>query len=51
MPWFCYLLEKMANDVHARVGSYSHIAHSMHLYESDFKTALDMLGDKGENYD
>jgi thymidylate synthase len=39
MPWFCYLLERMHQDLQRdysglRIGSYTHFAHSLHVYES-----------------
>lgn len=46
MPWFCLCLERMANDVNRPVGTYTHFAHSMHLYERDLPIALRMLGRK-----
>ncbi len=44
MPWFCGLLSKMAGELAAPVGTYTHLAHSMHLYVRDVPAALAMLG-------
>jgi thymidylate synthase len=45
MPWFVGLLHRMAAEVGAAVGTYSHMAHSMHLYERDVPVAMEMLGE------
>ena len=47
MPWFVYLQEKMAAELGVPVGTYSHLAHSMHLYDKDTGLARQML--YGEN--
>lgn len=39
VPWFCHLLLKMAREVGLEVGRYEHLAHSLHLYESDVEVA------------
>lgn len=44
MPWFCYLLEKLAGELGETVGTYIHLAHSMHLYDADRQTAERMVG-------
>jgi len=44
MPWFCGLLEEMAEELGEQVGTYTHLAHSLHLYESDRQTAERMVG-------
>lgn len=43
-PWFVHLQERMAKEVGRRVGVYTHIAHSMHLYERDIDVARRMAG-------
>jgi thymidylate synthase len=44
MPWFIHLLHRMAREIGAaRVGTYTHIAHSLHLYERDLRVAERML--------
>ncbi len=45
MPWFIYLLERMSQETGIPVGTYTHIAHSLHLYLRDRKLALEMLGE------
>lgn len=49
MPWFCRLLTMMSDEldsrrVYAPVGTYTHLAHSLHLYKRDEAKALKMLG-------
>jgi thymidylate synthase len=50
MPWFCYLIERMRNELaengyhNLKVGSYTHIADSLHVYDSDQEKAWAMLG-------
>ncbi len=44
MPWFCHCLSRMAGELGRPVGTYSHMAHSMHLYDRDRRTAELMLG-------
>lgn len=44
MPWFCHCQLKMAGELGLPAGTYSHFAHSMHLYDRDRVTALKMLG-------
>lgn len=44
MPWFCYLLLTMADDVGLIGGTYTHYCHSLHLYERDEAAARRMLG-------
>lgn len=46
MPWFCYLLEAMALELNVPVGTYTHFAHSFHLYERDIPVARRMCYDK-----
>lgn len=43
-PWFCHLLLRMAAEVEERVGTYTHLAHSLHLYDRDRAVAELMLG-------
>jgi len=47
MPWFCYLLKKVAKETGLKVGKYEHIAASLHVYEKHFNTLKDMAGIKG----
>lgn len=47
MLWFCLLLERMAGELGVGVGTYSHLAHSLHLYERDIGVAREMLGRVG----
>lgn len=44
MPWFCYLLERMAEELNEITGSYTHFAHSFHLYDKDRRLAEKMVG-------
>ena len=44
MPWFVSQLPRMAGEVSWPVGTYTHMAHSMHLYERDVPVAEEMLG-------
>lgn len=52
LPWFCSLLHEMKaalyavedNGIHVEIGSYTHIAHSLHIYEQDFEKVKKMLG-------
>lgn len=44
MPYFVSLLHRMAGEVGRPVGTYTHMAHSMHLYERDVPVAEEMLG-------
>lgn len=49
MPWWCLFLEMMVEELNCRklpcrVGTYSHLAHSLHLYERDVAVAEEMLG-------
>jgi thymidylate synthase len=51
MPWWCRCLDMMVDDLNAAglrcvKGTYSHLAHSLHLYHKDLSTALEMLGRK-----
>ena len=43
-PWFCWCLEVMATSLAVPVGTYAHLAHSLHLYERDVALAERMLG-------
>jgi thymidylate synthase len=43
MPWFCELQEQMAEELGVLPGTYTHFAHSLHLYESDLEVARRML--------
>jgi thymidylate synthase len=44
MPWFCKCQGMMAREVGVKVGTYTHFANSMHLYERDIDAARKMLG-------
>lgn len=50
MPWFCYLMMRMRDELVANgyhnleLGTYTHIADSMHIYESDIHKVWDMIG-------
>lgn len=49
MPWFCYLLERMVSELKQKypdltVGTYTHIADSFHVYETDYEKAKSMTG-------
>lgn len=44
MPWFCHCQLRMADELGLPVGTYTHFAHSMHLYDRDRGTAEGMLG-------
>ncbi len=51
LPYFCMLLEKMAEDLReigvlCSIGSYYHLSHSMHIYERDERLVLDMIGEE-----
>lgn len=50
MPWFISLMERMVEELRTvypelEVGSYTHIAHSFHLYERNLEMVNKMLGD------
>jgi thymidylate synthase len=50
MPWFCSLMEMMRDDLlplypNLTIGSYTHIAHSLHMYERDLPLVYEMLGE------
>jgi thymidylate synthase len=50
MPWFCYLIERMTQELkenaypNLRVGTYTHFVDSLHVYDSDHQKCWDMLG-------
>lgn len=44
MPYFVSLQERMAKELGLTVGYYTHIAHSLHLYESEMDKAMSMIG-------
>ena len=49
MPWWCLFLERMVDELRQHglvcdVGTYSHLAHSLHLYDRDVDVAEKMLG-------
>ena len=45
MPWFCSLLERMQRELPFKtyLGTYTHFAHSLHLYEEDLELAERMI--------
>lgn len=50
MPWFCSLLERMKDELlftysGLQTGTYTHMAHSLHIYESDVETVKRMIGE------
>jgi thymidylate synthase len=50
MPWWCLCLDKMVSDLNenglsCQKGTYSHFAHSLHLYERDIPLVQEMLGE------
>lgn len=49
LPWFISLIERMTQDLKdsfpdIKVGSYTHLSHSMHLYDRDEQRVRKMLG-------
>lgn len=49
LPWFCSLIHRMVDELRdtypdLQPGSYTHTAHSMHIYERDEADILRMLG-------
>lgn len=51
LPWFISLMYKMRDELketypNLEIGSYTHLAHSMHIYERDEEKVLKMLGRK-----
>jgi len=49
VPFFIYLQERMISELSThypelKIGTYTHIAHSMHMYEKDLETVLKMIG-------
>lgn len=51
MPFFCSLMDKMLEELKStyptlQKGSYTHLAHSAHIYEKDADVILKMIGDK-----
>lgn len=50
LPWFCSLMDKMLEELKPKYpdlqkGKYTHIAHSMHIYERDEEKVRKMIGD------
>lgn len=50
LPWFCSLMDKMLEELKDKYpdlqkGKYTHIAHSMHIYERDEEKVRKMIGD------
>lgn len=53
LPWFVSLMDKMVEELKPTYpeltkGTYTHMSHSMHIYEKDEKSILKMLGDHRE---
>lgn len=51
MPWFCWLIFKMRDQLlpkypDLKIGTYTHIAHSLHVYERDLPLVFDMIGEQ-----
>lgn len=49
LPWFCSLLDRMVAELRPHYpelqkGTYTHLAHSMHIYERDEEKVRGMLG-------
>jgi len=49
LPWFVSLLDRMQDDLietypELKIGTYTHIAHSMHMYERDLEDISKMIG-------
>lgn len=49
MPWFCSLIDRMLAELKPvypdlRKGTYTHVAHSLHIYERDLEKAKKMAG-------
>lgn len=54
LPWFISLMQKMVDELKPtypdlKVGHYTHLAHSMHMYEKDINVVQKMLGNQKEN--
>lgn len=54
LPWFVSLMDKMVDELkptypNLTKGSYTHIVHSMHIYEKDGPAILKMLGEQDVN--
>lgn len=50
LPWFCGLMDKMIDELKPfypdlKKGHYTHIVHSLHIYERDETKILSMLGE------
>ncbi len=43
VPWFMHVQRRMAEEIKVSVGHYTHIAHSLHVYEKDVKLARSMI--------
>ena len=49
LPWFCSLMDKMLEELkptypNLQKGTYTHFAHSLHMYDKDESTIKSMLG-------
>ena len=50
LPWFCSLMDRMLEELkptypNLAKGTYTHFAHSLHIYERDEETVKKMLGE------
>jgi len=50
LPWFVSLIDRMVDDLkdtypNLRKGTYTHMSHSMHIYEKDEAAILKMIGE------
>lgn len=50
LPWFCSLMDKMLDELkdtypELKKGSYTHLVHSLHIYEKDLDVVNKMLGE------
>ncbi len=50
LPWFCSLMDRMVEELKStypdlQKGKYTHIAHSMHIYEKNEEMVKKMIGD------
>jgi thymidylate synthase len=55
MPWFIGLMFKMRNELIAKyptikICTYTHLAHSMHMYEEDLEAINKMIGNDGRGW-
>jgi thymidylate synthase len=50
LPWFCSLMDKMLEELKEKYptltkGTYTHLAHSLHIYEKNEELVKKMIGD------